>query len=239
HGLLEKTGKLKHFNARKYIAINEHIYNYLIENKISSKNNIKFIRCGIPVPETIPAKNLSRIKVIAASRFTYEKGLDLFIKAVNKLNPEIKKKADFYIAGEGELKSNLLNLNKETGANISFLGYVKDMYKLLSMSHIFVYPSRSGTEGFPAVITEAGANGLLVISSNFRGVESVISHKENGIIFKSEDYIDLSKKLSSAIDKYKSHSPLAENFYKRVTHWYSLELMIKKHIELYRECLER
>src|SRR4030095_14404479 len=239
HGLLEKKGVLKHFNAKKYVAINEHIYNYLSEHKIAAKKDISFIRCGIPVPNKIPAKSSSRIKVIAASRFIREKGLDIYIKAVGMLNSETKTIADFYIAGEGELKNELLKLNKETGANISFLGGVKDMYKVFSGCHILVNPSRTGSEGFPAVITEAGANGLLVISSDFRGVESVISHKENGIIFKSEDYNNLSKKLSAAIEKYKSQSVLAENLYKRVKDWFSLDKMINKHLELYKSCLER
>lgn len=239
HGLLEYEGSLRHFRAKKYVAINDHIYDYLIKNKIAPKKDISFIRCGIPVPENIPEKDKTRIHVIAASRFIHEKGLDIYIKAVSQLNNEAKIKADFYLAGDGEDRTKLLLMNKELEANISYLGNVTDMYEILSKFHIFVYPSRSRSEGFPAIITEAGANGLVVISSNFPGAESVIINKENAIIFKSEDYAGLSKKLAAAIEKYKSHKALAENFYKRVKDWYSIDKMIEKHIELYNSCIGR
>jgi len=237
HGLLEHTGKLKHFNAKKYVAINEHIYDHLIQNKAASGSNISFIRCGVPVPEDIPHKDVSRLKVIAASRFTHDKGLDLFIKAVSTLEHDIKSKADFIIAGDGELKEELMKLNKELGADISFPGSVKNMYKLLSGCHILVYPSRSGTEGFPAIITEAGANGLLIITSDFTGVRDVVQNNIDGAIFKSDNHTELAKRLSAAIENFDMFKPMAENFYNKVKDWYSVDKMITEHMELYRSCL--
>jgi len=238
HGLLEKHGLLKHFNAKYYIAINDHINDFIIQNKIAAKSNISFIRCGIPVPDKIPVKDVSRLKVIAASRFTYDKGLDIFIKSINKIDPDIRSKADFIIAGEGELKKELMSLNKETGANISFPGSVKNMYKLLSRTHILVYPSRSKSEGFPAIITEAGANGLLVLSSDIDCVNDVIKNNIDGVIFKQNDSIDLAKKLSAVIKNYDKFKPMTEKFYNKVKDWYSVDKMITKHMELYRKCLK-
>lgn len=239
HGLLERSGKLKHFNADHIIAINEHIFEYLINNKIVPKQKISFIRCGIPVPALIPKKNISRLKVIAASRFTAEKGIDIYINAISRLNPETRAKADFIIAGEGELKNELVKLNKELGANISFPGSIKNMYRLLEKSHILVYPSRSDTEGFPAIITEAGANGMLVIASNFKGVEDVIWHNFYGLLFKKDDVNDLQKKLSAVLADYEKFRPIAENFYSNVKDLYSLDKMINKHTELYLKCLKK
>jgi glycosyltransferase involved in cell wall biosynthesis len=128
-------------------------------------------------------------------------------------------------------------MNKETGADISFVGSVKDMYKLLSSCHILVYPSRSQSEGFPAIITEAGANGLLVITSDFPGVNSVIINKQDGIIFKMENEADLSKKLTEAINRFEKYVPLTKNLYSITKELFSLEKMINKHQELYKSCL--
>jgi GalNAc-alpha-(1->4)-GalNAc-alpha-(1->3)-diNAcBac-PP-undecaprenol alpha-1,4-N-acetyl-D-galactosaminyltransferase len=188
------------------------------------------------VPAEIPHKNISRLKIIAASRFSHEKGLDVFIKAISLLDKEIRAKADFTIAGDGGLKKELMHLNKETGANVSFPGNVNDMYKLLSGSHIFVYPSRSKTEGFPAVITEAGANGMLVISSDFYGVTDVIENGKDGVIFKKEDTKDLAKKLAASIRNFEKYKKLSDNFYIKIKDWFSLDKMINKHLELYRKC---
>ena len=237
HGLLKPDGRLKHFNAGRYVAINEHIYEYIIKNKIAPKQKISFIRCGIPIPPLMPVKNNSKFKILAASRFVKEKGLYIFIKAVSKLHNDIKAKAEFFIAGEGELKTELLKLNKELGANISFLGSVKDMYGLLSTVNILVYSSTSDWEGFPAVITEAGANGALIISSSFKGVSSVIENNKDGILYKTGDYEDLVKKLSFVIDKYDRYASFPVKFYEKVCELFPLQKMIDKHVELYKTYL--
>lgn len=239
HGLLENAGRLKHFNAGKYIAVNEHIYDFLVRNKISVKSDIRLIRCGIPIPETIPEKAGSKLKVVAASRFSHEKGLDVYVEAVSNLSSEIKSKAEFLCAGDGELRTVLLKMNKEAGSNISFVGNVKDIYKLLRNCHILVYPSRSRSEGFPAIITEAGANGLVVITSNFPGADSVIFNNQDGIIFQMESASDLATKLSNVINKFENHIPLALNLYKKIREWFTIEEMIIKHQNLYEQCLKQ
>lgn len=239
HGLLQTKGILKHFSAEKYIAINEHIYNYILENKIAKSQNVKFIRCGIPIPKEFPQKDYSKIKIIAASRLDFEKGLDIFINAVSKLKDEVKTKAEFYIAGEGECESELRKLNRQKNSGIQFLGIVKDMYKLLSETHIFVYPSRSNSEGFPAVITEAGATGNLLISSNFGGSEYVIENNKDGLIFSQNNYTELKNILSTVLENYKKFIPLSLNFYKKAKKWFDLDTMISQHIELYKECLKK
>jgi glycosyltransferase involved in cell wall biosynthesis len=128
-------------------------------------------------------------------------------------------------------------LNKEEGANISFLGSVKDMYKLLASCHILVYPSKSAAEGFPAVITEAGANGVLVVTSGFKGVEYVIQNNSEGLIFMTGDVNNLVKILSNAVNRYEKYSALTHNFYRKIKEQYSIDGMIEKHMELYRKCL--
>jgi glycosyltransferase involved in cell wall biosynthesis len=238
HGLIGYEGFLKHFRAKKYIAINEHIYDYLVQNKIAFKKNISFIRCGIPVPDSIPSKDINRLKVVAATRFIYEKGLDIYIEAVSKLDKDTKSKAEFFLAGDGELRSDLLIMNKEKGGNISYLGNLLDINDILELSHILVYPSRSSSEGFPAIITEAGANGLVVISSDFPGVGSVIKNNTDGIIFKMDDAADLTKKLTVVISKYDNYIPASKNLYSKIKDWFSLEKMINKHRELYTSCLK-
>src|SRR4030095_11535572 len=237
HGILQDKSRLKHFNAEKYIAINEHIYVYLIKNKITEKENIKFIRCGIPVDTAPPVKSGSKIKVLSASRFTKEKGVDIFIKAVSLLNNGTKAKAEFYIAGEGDEESKLEKLNNDSEAGIKFLGSQKDMYSILRESHILVYPSRSKSEGFPAIITEAGATNNLIVSSGFDGSESVITDGQDGIIFSLDNVNDLAEKLDNAINNFAGYKRTALEFYEKVKDWFDLGTMIRKHVELYEECL--
>ncbi|RPI18219.1 MAG: glycosyltransferase [Ignavibacteriae bacterium] len=236
HGLLKDEGRLKHFCADKYVAINEHIYEHLLQNNIAEKSNIYFIRCGIEVPEEPVKKNTGIIKFFAASRLTQDKGLDIFIKAVSKLSREDKAKAEFYIAGDGPEELNLKNLNNDLKAGIVFAGKIEDMKNILTDSHAFVFSGRSDTEGFPASITEAAAYNNLVITSSFFGVDSVVKDKTDGFVFAMEDDNALANILSDVINNYTKYIFIANNFYKKVKNMYDLKTMAEKHYNMYKGC---
>jgi len=239
HGIIPETGRLKHFNADKYVAINEHIRKYILDNEIAAEKNIYFIRCGIPVESTIPVKNDKQIKVIAASRFVEGKGVDTYIKAAGMLKNAEKINVSFSLAGEGPLEEELKSLNQSLSAAVKFTGRVIDMYSLLRESHIVVFPGVSGSEGFPAIITEAGATGGLLISSRFRGAENILIDGTNCLIYPPGDDGKLAEILSNAIKNYATLKPLAENLYTMVKQEFDLQTMTDNHISMYRECLAR
>ena len=238
HGLLGKEGRIKHFNADKYIVINEHIFDHLLNNKIASADDISFIRCGVPVPDKPPVKNNSNVRVVTASRFVKEKGLDVFINAVAQLPDSVKAKAEFYIAGEGVLEDDLHRLNEFFNTGIVFLGSVDDMYSVLSETDVFVYPSRSDHEGFPAIITEAGANNNLVITSDFSALGDIIENKKTGLVFKQNDFMELSELLKNVIEDPGEYKPMAKKFYDKIKKLYSIDEMITKHSKLYEDCIK-
>lgn len=238
HGLLQQKGRLKHFNAEKYIAINEHIYEYIIKNNIADRKNVKLIRCGIPVPASPPVKNNKKLKVIAASRLIHEKGLDTYINAVSLLDERLKQKAEFFITGEGDLEKELKKQNKDKNAGITFLGSIKDLYPVLAETDALVFSSRSKTEGFPAIITEAGSNNNLVITSDFSSLGNIIENNQDGIIFKQNDYEELSLLLTKFIEHRKEYKSIALKFYEKTKKLFSIDEMIDKHLKLYNECLK-
>lgn len=241
HGLLADKSRLKPFNAERYIAINGHIRTHIIENKIAKPEAVAFIRCGIPIPlsENQPNKAKGKLKITSASRLVSEKGIDVFVKAISLLPESIRGKADFYIAGEGEMEQELKELNDSLGTNIHFNGRVVEMTKLLGDTHILVYPSRSGTEGFPAIITEGGAAGCLVITSNFAGADDVIKDGVNGLMFDLENAEQLSKLLVKVINDFESFEPLTESLCKKINDEFRIDTMIQKHLELYNQCLAK
>lgn len=237
HGILPKKGKLNHFKGDKIVAINEHIYEYILRNKIAPADDIKFIRCGIEVPAVPPKKIVIKLKVLSASRLSEEKGLDIFIKAVSLLPKDDRESAEFIIAGEGEEENRLKTLNEKLKTGIKFLGRVTNMPELLRQTHIFVFPSRSTAEGFPSVITEAAAYNNLIIAAGSEYSEPVFQSDIDGMVFKNGDEYDLMIKIKMAIDGYKTFKPMAEHFYSKVKELYRLKTMIQKHIDIYEACL--
>lgn len=240
HGLLEKKGRLNHFNAEHYIAINKHIEQYLLKTLHIKHDNVHFIRCGIPVPEPMYKKSAAgKIKVLAAARFTKSKGLDLYIKAVNMLPLKIFEHAEFYIAGAGELEAELRNLNESLGAKVIFEGNVTDMYEYLKNINILVNNSTSDTEGFPAIITEAGAANTLVVTSDFLGTHDVIKQGLNGFIYSQNNTESLYQMLLDTVYNYKNYLPVSRIFYEFIKSNYSCKEMANKHLKLYSKILNK
>lgn len=235
---IQARGRLKHFRSDKLIAINEHIYNYLSKGDVFPRNNICFIRRGIHVPAMPPRKNPIELKILAASRFVKEKGLDIYINAVSSLPDTDRRKAEFLIAGEGELENDLKQLNEKLGAGIKFLDGIDNLPSILRSTHIFVFTSYEGTEGFPLVITEAAAYNNLIISSDTEGIESVLTRDIDGLIFSKGNEYDLMIKIKLAIEGYKTFCSVAENFYWKVKKLFGINTMIQKHLELYAQCLK-
>jgi glycosyltransferase involved in cell wall biosynthesis len=120
---------------------------------------------------------------------------------------------------------------------IEFTGSVRELGNVLKDTHIFVYPSRSKREGFPAVITEAGANNNLLISSSFNGIEPVISNGENGLLFEPDNAEQLADLLVQTVNNFSEFSDMSLKFYTKVKELFSADLMIRKHTELYEKCL--
>ena len=238
HGLLKIVGRLKHFNADKYVAVNEHVIEHLIQNKIADKKNIFFIRSGIPIPNISNPKTQGPLKFVASSRFVKEKGLDIFIESVSKLKNR-NENVEFMIAGEGELEYLLKKQNEDYKTDIKFLGRVEDMNNLFSSTHVFVFPSVSDSEGFPAVIVEAGANKNLIVSSNFIGANPVLENNVNSLIYNKHSSDNLAELLENIRYNYKKYIPIADQFHKKVKEEFNIETMIEKHLELYYQCLQK
>lgn len=236
HGILEFQGKIKHFLAQYYVAINEHIKEYLLRNRIATQDRIKFIRCGIQIPSEPPVKSGGPLKILAASRFTKYKGIDIFIKAVSALNENIRNKVEINLAGEGDLNEPLRELNMEMNAGVNFLGRVTDIYGQLQANHIFVNPTNSITEGFPAIISEAGAHNNLLISSNFPGVHPVIQDKINGFIFAQGVAEELTATMEDVIINFDSYKNIGLNLYYKIKEEFNIDRMVEKHLALYKEC---
>lgn len=240
HGILESTGRLKHFNAEHYIAINPHIEKYLIKKEHIKHERVHFIRCGIPVPFPMPLKTIKgKLKILAAARFTHSKGLDVYIKAVNMLPLNIFNYAEFYIAGSGELESELRTLNNSLGNKVIFEGNILNMYDYLKNINILVNNSISDTEGFPAIITEAGATNTLVITSDFMGAQNVIKQGLNGLMYRNNNTENLYQILTDAVYNYNNYKPVSKIFYEFIRKNYRVEEMAEKHLALYTNCTKR
>ena len=230
---LYPQGRLSQFCSDHYIVVNKDIKEVAVKLFKVNRNDISVIEYGIPLNNYSIKKDAEKLKILTLSRLVSVKGIDVFIKAVAKLDKVHKENCEFIIAGEGEEKQNLVLLNNELEAGVKFFGKTKNPYELFAGSHIFVIPSIWDMEGFPLSIVEAGFAKNLIIASNFRGLSSYFEDGIDGFVFEKGNVDELKEILKETIRNYKMYYSLIEKAHNKFREIFNIHNMIKKTMNIY------
>jgi glycosyltransferase involved in cell wall biosynthesis len=163
------------------------------------------------------------------------KGVDVFIRAaaiVHKTHPE----ATFAIAGQWtdlDLTASLqrLAIRLGVGSCVHFIGYIRNVAPLLLSSDVFALLSRS--EGFPNVVLEAMAARLPVVATRVGGTPEVVQDNATGFLVPNEDAEAAATHITTLLSDEPLRRQLGDAGRQRVEEMFSLDQMIRKHVELY------
>ena len=136
--------------------------------------------------ERIPPKK-KRFRILAVGRFHIAKGMDIFLRSISLLPPDLKEQIEVYIIGDGPERLNLERLRAGVGLTetVNFLGFRDNPYVWMASADIFVSPSR--WETFGIVIVEAMALGLPVIATATDGAKDLIIPNQTGLLVPVND----------------------------------------------------
>ncbi len=182
------------------------IYNPLNSRYIKKKSIIK---C-----KKIFGKN-KKIKIINIGRFTDQKDQMTLLKSLNHLKDKIAYEA--VIVGRGILKIELKNyINKNNlNKNIKLLNFVENPFNLIKQADLFILSSKY--EGLPNVLLEALVLKKFIISSNCpTGPKEILLNGKGGLLFKTGDYSDLSKKIQFYVQNKKKCESLLKFAHKNL-----------------------
>lgn len=227
-------GRLPQFSADNFIVVNKDMKDTAIHIYGIKEKRIHEIRYGVPLNMQYSKVQSNNFKIIVASRLIPEKGVDIFIKAINLLDKDLRANCEFIIAGNGSQEKYLIELDNRLNTQIKFLGIVRNIQELLGQSHIFVIPSYWDMEGFPITIIEAALSLNLIIASNFRGLNSYFHHNVDGFVFEKKDINGLKTLLEDAIKGYDKYQYIIKSAYLKFSHLFSIESMIKQTLEVYK-----
>ena len=241
HGIIPKVGYLAHLVGINIIAGTFSIKKYIIEisNNYSSLNlaSIPFAASFDNIflsSEKKPNKKLSiinnpnEILIGFIGRLVDEKGINIFLDSLTKLNTKLKIKV--LIVGEGKLSSAIpKKINRIKVTHIKTVTAIKPIYNLID---ILVIPSL-GMEGLPLVLLEAGLLKKCVIASNVDGLSDVIIHNQNGILIPPGNSDELTKWINELIISKSKRIQLGNNLYKTVRQNNNLKKMIDQTEQLY------
>jgi colanic acid/amylovoran biosynthesis glycosyltransferase len=147
-------------------------------------------------------KNNGKVNLLTIARLVEKKGVQYSVDAVAKV---IKKHPDieYNIVGDGPLKSNILSLiNKlKISNNAKLLGWKtqEEIIKLMKDVDILLVPSVTAQdgdqEGTPAVLMEALAQGIPVISTYHSGIPELVQDGISGFLVPERDTNALAEKI--------------------------------------------
>jgi L-malate glycosyltransferase len=154
---------------------------YFLENNWKIRN-VNFIPSGICIERFLnnKRKTHSNLRFLSIGRFESQKGYDLLLKAIEKLNNIYKNnKMEFIFVGGGAME-NIINKFARKFKNITNLGYVsyENIPQIYTNSDIYLLPSRE--EPFGLVLIEAWASGIPVLATKTEGPNDMVNPNKNG-----------------------------------------------------------
>ncbi len=149
---------------------------------------------------------------------------------INTLSTLLKEHSDIHLLlpGLDSLNGKCQQLTKELNLEkqIHFLGYRKDIPKLLKISNLAV--SSSIQEGLPVNIMEAMYVGLPIVATNCRGNRDLVKDGENGYLVELED----KNRLENSIINIYNNTDIKEKFSKQNSELINNYLLNKVMIEM-------
>lgn len=158
------------------------------------------ISCGINSSEYVASfEKKAENRILFVGRVTGEKHIDVLIKAVAKLDPELDAKLE--IVGGGDLMNPLKKLAHDVGIadRTTFTGYVSDdeLKSAYTRATVFAIPSIAELQSIATM--EAMSSGLPVVAANAMALPHLVHTGENGYLFEPEDVDDLADKLTRVL----------------------------------------
>lgn len=212
-----KRELLLDFEKRSNISI------YVISNTVKQlmyrhyncNLDLNVLSCGICPQIEINRNCFSDKKVIFAIIGTLDssvKGQDVFIRAVELLDEEYRRKAEFQLIGYGHLKPIEMDRISKLDC-MKVIGGVDNSQIGKTYEKLDVVVSCSRVEALSVVIIEGSMYKRLVIASDAAGIAEYIDDGTTGFVFKSEDAKKLAEIIRWVIDNREGARVIAEEGY--------------------------
>lgn len=205
-------------------------------------DQIALIPNGVEDGEIEPKNSYQRpetLRVIFVGRLSRSKGLDSLLKAFKILVTGFGiSYCRLLILGKGELLAQLQELagRLDITPYVDFAGEVADVFSYLSASSIFVLPSYG--EGISNALLEAMAAGLACITTDTAGNNTLIRHRQNGILIGvTQNEVELAEALCQLATDDDLRERLGRAARRTVETDFSIAAIARRYIDLYQRLL--
>ena len=204
----------------KVIFIRKTDFNISLKKRISESYKSIYIKTQISLPkessQLIDIREKYNIKtkyiVLNAGSIYDIKNPNLFIEIAKKTLIS-SRDITFIWFGDGVSRLRLNQILKSEGLfdYIKFVGPISKEQMLSIYSQIDIFLLTSKVETFPTVILESFLSNKLVFSSNFKGVEEIISNGKTGFIYDFKNIDHTSKLIINLLNDKTKYKYITEN----------------------------
>jgi len=233
----------------RVIAISDSVKQHLLDDFKVQEDKIRLIYNGIDVNkfnsrDIIDKANIKAVlglkpgRVVGiVARLSDVKGHTYLIEAMRNVIKEFPD-TQLLIVGDGREKDNLLRkvMESKITENVKFIASVDDTTQILPIMDLFVMPSLQ--EGLGLAVMEAQAAGLPVVASNIGGLSNLIQDGITGLLVPPKDIYTLSAAITELLRNMNKAEMFGANGRKFIEQNFSLDIMIEKTEEVYKECVE-
>lgn len=192
-----------HENVFKYARYTQ---TYLVSKSLVSENKIQ-------IKESLKAH--SPVRILYYGRVEPDKHIETILRACKVLK---EREFNFQLQIVGDEHEGYRRFLNELVSSlrledfVTFKGRVDFETKdeIMRNSDCLIFHT-CATEGFPRVIWESFANGLPVLAAEYPGAQGFLEQYENVILFKREDYNQLSDEIVSLMNDLPLREKLIEN----------------------------
>lgn len=180
------------------------------------------------------------VTVALVSRMLWDKGVGEFMAAAELLR---KKGISFrsLLVGQPDnenpgsiSEAQLVAWSKQEA--VDWVGYVSDIPRVWSESHIAVLPSYYG-EGVPKCLIEAAACSRAIVTTDMPGCREIVRDNENGLLVPARDAKSLAEALEKLIIDDRLRKKMGARGRQLVENEFSEEIVVKQTLALYDELM--
>lgn len=204
-----RTGPFRHVErslarlADRVITITDSLRRFTVEQVGVPARKVETIHYGLDTPpapwgqnpvDEVPTQ--ARV-LLAVARLTPQKGIDVAIRALPSLPPDVV----LVVLGEGPERSSLARLAHElrVDARVFLPGRVPDVAAWLRRGTVLVHPAR--WEGFGLAVLEAMLAGLPVVASRISSLPELVLDGETGVLVSPDDPEALAAGVRAALGR--------------------------------------
>lgn len=224
------------------------------KHKICKASKIKVIPLGFDLEkfrvdladkriETRKKYQLSEktIAVAIVGRLAPIKNHAFFLQVVENLLAKGIQQAQFFIVGDGELRSEIESksaaINQLYGEKIVLTSWIKDIASF--NAGIDVICLTSDNEGTPVSLIEAQACNVPIVSTEVGGVLDIVSQGETGFVVPKGDLQAFAEKLGLLIENEEIRKKMSQNGWNFVKDKFHYTRLAADMANYYRELLEK